>query len=140
MSRQILAIVGSSKATEKYHYDFIENYISKLPEDVIIITGDADGVDLCVRLGCQKYSRSYSTIYSKEKTKESFKQRNQVIANYADRVISMALPKTKTSCYHCNRDSHERTGGCWTGKMNGNYQVIVLPDPTTFKEEGKADG
>ena len=49
-----------------------------------------------------------------------------IIAKYCDKIYSLALPKTKTACYHCGRDDHEKTAGCWTGKKNGNYEVVIL--------------
>lgn len=129
--KEILGIVGSSKATDLEHYKFVENLINEIYDNTIIVTGDADGIDLCVRLVCQKYNLSHTVIYSKTKDWDGFKKRNEVIAKYCDRVISIALPLTKTPCYHCNSNTHEKTAGCYTGKINGNYEVKILPTITT---------
>ena len=124
---EIIGIVGSSKVTEKQHFDFIEKLILKLPLDTIIVTGDADGVDMVVRLMCLTHGRQCSIIYSKTKYWQSYKKRNQIIAEYSDRIISIALPLNKTPCYHCNSNTHEKTAGCYTGKINGKYEVKILP-------------
>lgn len=53
---------------------------------------------------------------------EGFKPRNIDIANNSDIVYCIVvkeLPETYTgmkfkNCYHCNTDSHVKSGGCWT--------------------------
>lgn len=137
MSREIIGIVGSSKAIGHSIFLEVENIICSLPDNCIVVTGDAKGIDFMVQCACLKHGQVVSVIYSKEIDKEAYRKRNQIIADYSDRIISIALPKTKTSCYHCNRNDHERTGGCWTGKMNGNYQVIVLSNPRTVEVNEK---
>lgn len=125
--REILGIVGSSKIDYEVGHRFITKLIHNLPENTVIVTGDAKGVDFIVRNVCLKLNRSHSIIYSKEKNfVNGYKKRNKVIAGYCDRIISIALPPTNTTCYHCNRKDHERTGGCFTGKINGNYEVMVV--------------
>lgn len=128
VTREIVGIVGSSKLGYDVGHSFITKLISSLPEDTVIVTGDALGVDLLVRNVCMELQRTHSTIFSKENNfKNGYKNRNKIIADYCDRVISIALPFSKIKCYHCvENNNHEKTGGCYTGKMNGNYEVMVF--------------
>ena len=126
----IVGIIGSSKADKKEHFDFIEKLIVELlkkQEDTLIVTGDANGVDLAVRLICLKNRLKHSVIYARFDSWAFYKMRNEIIANYCDRIISIALPLDKTPCYHCNSNTHDKTAGCYTGKLNGNYEVIIIP-------------
>jgi len=127
---KIIGIVGSSKIpfnskSEKFIYDILHKLKNKW--ETVIVTGDATGVDAITRTLCLKYNLQHSVIYSKlDKFEGGYKQRNKIIADYCDEIISIALPVSKTPCYHCNSETHERTGGCYTGKLNGNYKVLVM--------------
>jgi hypothetical protein len=112
----------------------ISNLIANLPLHIVIITGDADGVDEIVRDVCRSVGRDYSVIFSKEDNwKDGYEKRNRIIADYADKIFSVVLPLDKNNpepCYHCKligRDSnHTKTAGCWTGYKNKNYEVVVI--------------
>lgn len=125
--REIVGIVGSSQADFSTYLDQVKKIVLDIPLDSIIVTGDANGIDYLVRRICIINDRTHSIIYSKSSNfEDGYKKRNEIIASYADRIISIALPKSTKACYHCNRDDHEKTAGCYTGKLNGNYEVIIL--------------
>ncbi len=126
--RRIIGIVGSSNMPiNDDAEEFILKIIKEIPLYDVIVTGDASGVDFLVRTLCIENNRMCSPIYSKEQNfNNGYKKRNQIIADYCDKITSVALPVTKTPCYHCGRDDHERTGGCYTGKLNGNYEVRIF--------------
>lgn len=53
-----------------------------------------------------------------------YKQRNILIAEQSDEVHCITLARLPDSyngmkferCYHCNTDTHVKSGGCWTAK------------------------
>lgn len=63
-----------------------------------------------------------------------YKERNLLIANNSDEVHNITVrtyPKNFTrmrfpKCYHCNTDTHIKSGGCWTMKKakNGILHII----------------
>ncbi len=129
---QVIGIVGSSKANySQSNVDFIMNVINDYPKDTIFVTGDAIGIDNIVHTICEKLKRKITVIYSVinewgNENNGGFKHRNIRIAKMCDKIISIALPLSKESCYHCNRDDHEKTAGCYTGRLNGNYEVKII--------------
>jgi len=126
---KIIGIVGSSKVTDDQCVDVIKDILQSYPNNTVFVTGDAFGIDFAVRKTCKIMKKTCSVIYSKTRYwDDGFKIRNEIIAKYCDKIISIALPFDKISCYHCNRDDHEKTAGCYTGKINGNYEVRILAD------------
>ena len=124
---KIVGIVGSSKATLFQCEKVIKEIILKEPIGTVFVTGDAQGVDHAVGIVVQEHNFRFTRIYSKGKGwDEGYKERNELIANYCDKIYSLALPYESKTCYHCGRDDHEKTAGCYTGKKNGNYEVMIL--------------
>lgn len=96
-------------------------------DGVVFCTGDAEGVDEAVWTVGQANHFQVTKIHSKGRGwEEGFKERNEIIAQYCDYIYSIAESPKKTFCYHCNKTDHEKTAGCWTGKKNGNYEVVIL--------------
>jgi hypothetical protein len=61
---------------------------------------------------------------------DAFKARNKLIAENSDEILVLVLPLTKNKCHHCTKakknDNHEKTGGCWTGSMKGEWRTIIV--------------
>ena len=124
---KIVGIVGSSKATLEQCEQVIKRIMLHEPIGTVFVSGDAQGVDHAVEVVVQEHGFRFSKIFSKGKGwDEGYKERNELIAKYCDKIYSLALPHSLKSCYHCGRDDHEKTAGCYTGKKNGNYEVIIL--------------
>ena len=130
-----VCIVGTSKLDSLKALEFVENHVKTvlaqyIPKDTVIISGNAKGVDtvaesVAVELGFEVES------YKPEKySKDYFLARDRAMANMATRVISIVNPLKEQKCYHCEKSgkdtNHERSGGCYTGKYHGNYEVVVI--------------
>ena len=133
--KMIIGIVGSSKAgNDNLHgtaWRCIHSYLSKLdPEKDTIVSGGGKGVDTLVALLCQELKFKLIEFKPSEYNWEEFKKRNLQIAEKSERVVSFAYPFKTTKCYHCANagrdDNHEKTAGCYTGKANGNYEVVII--------------
>lgn len=114
-----IAIVGSSKA--KYSYTFVRNTIIKLVEEfgnIEIVSGESTGIDQDAKNTANVLKLPYKPFPPKSWTSQDLLARNREIAQYADLVISIALPLVRTPCYHCelNAPEHEKTAGCYTAK------------------------
>lgn len=67
-----------------------------------------------------------------------YKQRNIKIAELSDKVVCITLKQLPGSykgmrfskCYHCNTNSHVKSGGCWTMKyafkLGKETELIVI--------------
>ena len=130
----IVGIVGSSKAVESQCLPYVKALIDNLPDNTIFATGDAVGVDSWVATYARIKKRPLTQFFSKNAQWEpdGYKERNMAIANYCDKIFSLALPlNNEVPCYHCAGVSaqvidHQKTAGCWTGLQNGNYKVVVM--------------
>jgi len=109
---------------------------------VVVVSGGAPGVD-SIAVDVAK-EMGFETLVFPPKTNDwpGFKARNIQIAQKADNIIVITLPLyeggRKGECYHCNRvgknNQHQVSGGCWTGKLHRNYEVVVLPSPVSYKQ------
>ena len=126
-----IGIVGSSHAGEYNHLVALSWYLGKLnPETDTVVSGGGKGVDTIIaRLARAK---GFNVIEFKPTAYnwDEFKKRNLQIAKESDRVVSFALPFKTNKCWHCANagkdNNHEKTAGCFTGKANGNYEVIIM--------------
>lgn len=108
---------------------------------VVVVSGGATGVD-SIAVDVAK-SMGFETLVFPPKTHDwpGHKARNIQIAQKAGSIIVIVLPLykggRKGECYHCNRvgknNQHQVSGGCWTGKLHRNYEVVVLPSPLSCK-------
>lgn len=126
MSDIKIGIVGSSKAQDSISVPVIVEIMKKYPEDTVFVSGGANGIDCGVRVACEILERELIEHLPKTEDWKEYKKRNELIADECDKIYSIALPKTSIACYHCGRGDHEKTAGCWTGKKNGNYEVVIL--------------
>jgi len=120
-----IAIVGSSHLTKEEEIKtrrYCEEIFSKkreLDKELVLISGGANGVDSIAENVAGDYAIR-TEIYKPEKQEtDYYRERNEKIAEACDVLYSITLPVKKTECYHCEKMTprHERTGGCWTGKM-----------------------
>ena len=74
----------------------------------------------------QKYTRDPVTGFNSANLLSS----DVICKSLKNLIVSFALPFKTTKCYHCTNagrdDNHEKTAGCYTGKANGNYEVIIM--------------
>jgi hypothetical protein len=127
-----IGIVGSSKVgNDNLANAVISEYLEKLdPETDTVVSGAGKGVDTIVARLCQELKFKLIEFKPTAYNWDEFKKRNLQIAKESDRVVSFALPFKTTKCYHCANsgkdNNHEKTAGCFTGKANGNYEVIIM--------------
>ena len=133
-------MVGASKLTDVNRTIFIARQaihqeLQKFdPKDTVIVSGGGKGVDTIVAQIATELGFPVTEFKATGYGWGEYKKRNLQIADKSDRVISFALPYGSTKgvpkCYHCENakrdDNHEKTAGCWTGKENGNYEVIII--------------
>jgi hypothetical protein len=63
-----------------------------------------------------------------------YKERNLKIAEASDEVYSIVVDELPSwyngrrfgLCYHCGRDDHVKSGGCWTAKQKGSKGHVVI--------------
>ena len=138
---QYIGFVGSSKADKADVTAILKSITSKLKEyssaDTTIVSGGGEGVDR-IAIDVAKLEEFRTVEYPPtSKNWEEYKKRNLQIAEECDKVYSIALAlgtskgwRKNVQCYHCKnagKDTmHEKTAGCYTGKANGNYEVIVV--------------
>ena len=128
-----IAIVGSSKATPEHHgqvLSIMNDLMVEHGEDVEFVSGGAKGVDELVHYVCATDKIPLKEFLPKTFDWPGYKARNIEIAEYADIVISIALPFTNKACYHCDKHTHDKTAGCWTMKYGRTLgkpgKVIIL--------------
>jgi len=140
---QFIGIVGSSTAEQpeanqdnvaKAVHDILSQYNKS---DTTIVSGGGEGVDR-IAIDVAKLEEFRTVEYPPtSKNWEEYKKRNLQIAEECDKVYSIALAlgtskgwRKNVQCYHCKnagKDTmHEKTAGCYTGRANGNYEVIVV--------------
>ncbi len=122
-----IGIVGSSKADFNKAKILIMDIIVNYPDDTEFVSGGAKGVDAAVEEACYILSKSITIFRPSGQNWNGFKQRNLRIANYCDKVISIALPfKEGHHCWHCDSAKHSKTGGCYTMKFAKEGEVMIL--------------
>lgn len=128
-----IGIVGSSRSrftdvTMNKAIVLIKKIIDN-PMATTIISGHcpADGVDIWAE-DYAKLVDKPTKIFTPEQNcwdgEYGYKARNIDIANNSDilHVITVKIDKhhehnkAMAYCYHCNTDTHVRSGGCWTGE------------------------
>ena len=140
---QFIGIVASSTAEKpeanqdnvaKAVHDILSQYNKS---DTTIVSGVGEGVDR-IAIDVAKLEEFRTVEYPPtSKNWEEYKKRNLQIAEECDKVYSIALAlgtskgwRKNVQCYHCKNAGkatmHEKTAGCYTGKANGNYDVIVV--------------
>ena len=145
-----LGIVGHEAAkftptTEARAREIIENYLSWQvnPEDNVdlVVSG------ACHLGGIDKWAieqAAHDAIPYIEfppaifKWEGGYKQRNIKIAEESDKVICIVVKELPPEydgmrfrwCYHCQTDSHIKSGGCWTaryaGKLGKPFKIIEI--------------
>tara|TARA_Y100000310_G_C20454462_1_gene702381 strand:- start:395 stop:826 length:432 start_codon:yes stop_codon:yes gene_type:complete len=143
MAEKFIGIVGSSTAEKpEANQDNIAKSVHSIlmlydKSDTCIVSGGGEGVDtIAITVAKQK---GFSTLEYPPTSKnwEEYKKRNLQIANKCEKIYSIALAlgtskgwRKNVKCYHCKNagkdTNHEKTAGCYTGKANGNYEVIVV--------------
>ena len=140
---QFIGIVGSSTAEQpeanqdnvaKAVHDILSQYNKS---DTTIVSGGGEGVDR-IAIDVAKLEEFRTVEYPPtSKNWEEYKKRNLQIAEECDKVYSIALAlgtskgwRKNVQCYHCKnagKDTmQEKTAGCYTGRANGNYELIVV--------------
>jgi hypothetical protein len=97
------------------------------------------GIDIWAIEEAKKLGRAYQEFPPNEKSWQGYKARNIDIARASDIIVCITVktlpPNYKERgwerfCYHCNTDTHIKSGGCWTvlyGKKIGKEgRVIVI--------------
>ena len=133
-----IAIVGSSHLTEeeeikvRKYCEYILTRTLKENRNQVLVSGGANGVDKIAEDVADYFSIKTEIYKPKKQETEYFRERNEKIAEVCDVLYSIATPVKKTECYHCDKmtPKHERTGGCWTGKMardkgKGVFTIIL---------------
>ena len=123
-----IAIVGTSKLLTPDQLFGTVNTIAEILGSNLsatIISGGALGVDTLVEQQCKLFNRECK-VYRPENaewgdldTTLGYKARNMQIAEECDKLYCITVPMRKHRCYHCDSDTHEKTGGCWTAKQVG---------------------
>jgi len=99
------------------------------PGDVLVLGGiDIWAEELADALGMPKIIHVPAT----HNWSDGYKPRNLLIAHDCDEIHVIVVDKypsgysgmTFDSCYHCNTNTHVKSGGCWTAK-----QVQLLGKP-----------
>ena len=142
-----IGIVGTSNPLDyDVAHSVVLGYVKRLLEsssleifgrdNLCIVSGGAKGIDTIAENVAQQLGIEFRKFAPKSQTWEHFKERNLKIANMCNRVVSFVNPLVSQKCYHCENarkdNNHERSGGCYTGRMNGNYEVVVIEKPSEF--------
>lgn len=132
-----VCIVGTSKLDSLKSLEYVENHVKTVlaqysPKDTVIISGNAKGVDTVAESVAVELGFEIESYKPEQYSREYFLARDRAMANMATRVISIVNPLKEQRCYHCEKShkdfNHERSGGCYTGKYHGNYEVVVIDD------------
>lgn len=129
MSRRV-GIVGHEAAkftpvTEAIARQLIRQLLS--PPDAVVVSGHCHlgGIDIWAEEEADKLGREKIIHPPREHSWErGYKPRNILIATSSDEVHSLVVEKLPAHytgmrfalCYHCKRDDHVKSGGCWTAK------------------------
>lgn len=110
---------------------------SLLPPGSIVVSGHCHlgGVDIWAEEAAKVLGLE-PLIYppAKRSWEGGYKQRNLLIAKNSDIVHCIAVDRLPSefagmrfgSCYHCNRDDHVKSGGCWTMKKAAHGQLHIV--------------
>lgn len=127
-----IGIVGSSKASNDIYYNDVYDIIKNLVDeynDITINSGGSIGIDTIVNNVCNNEGIKIKVFPPSKPEWNEYKIRNKNIAESSELVISIAL-KGKGYCYHCNKDTHEKTAGCWTRnyaeKIGKQVRTIII--------------
>ena len=113
--------------------------MKKFPQDTLIISGGAVGVDTMAKVIAEDLGFP-TKIYSPEvENWEHYKKRNIEIAEECDEIYCFTIPVRPKNiagrdCYHHSNYSelepHEKTAGCWTGehakKLGKKFNLVVV--------------
>lgn len=137
-----LGIVGTSNplndsVANSVVLAYVKNFVENSPaletfgrENLCIVSGGAKGIDTIAENVAGQLGIHFRKFMPKSQTWEHFKERNLKIADMCNKVVSFVNPLYDQKCYHCENagkdNNHERSGGCYTGRMNGNYEVVVI--------------
>tara|TARA_B100000678_G_scaffold235508_1_gene204902 strand:- start:41 stop:451 length:411 start_codon:yes stop_codon:yes gene_type:complete len=132
-----IGMVGSSKASldNEVARNVVRRELQKFdPKDTVIVSGAGKGIDTIVAQEATAIGFTIIEYAAKGYGWAVYKKRNEQIAEKSDRIISfvftLGYTKGVPKCYHCENaqrdDNHEKTAGCWTGKENGNYEVVII--------------
>jgi hypothetical protein len=98
------------------------------PPDTVLVSGGCHmgGVDIYAEEEADAIGRKKIIHLPKRRTWDGgYKQRNLLIARDADEMHVIVVADYPPNydgmrfglCYHCDTDSHIKSGGCWTGKQ-----------------------
>lgn len=130
-----IAIVGTSKITDREEQHvrqicsaILEQYNS--PNN-IIISGGAEGVDQIALDVAKNIGFEIKEFLPNRRNWESFKKRNQHIANECDKLYCITTPVKTIKCYHhfTKPQDHQKTAGCWTlqkAKELGKFSKLFI--------------
>ena len=127
-----LAIVGTSHISDNEYSDAVKAItfiLNDNPKFTEIVTGDALGIDRITSEIVLEHGIQLHAFTSAANEWQAYKIRNELIAEYCDKLYCITT-KTKTEkCYHCKLD-HQRTGGCWTAKyaksLNKETHLVII--------------
>ena len=136
-SAKHIGMVGSSKVSldNEVARNVVRRELEKFDiKDTVIVSGAGNGIDSIVAQIAKAIGFTIIEYAAKGYGWAVYKKRNEQIAEKSDRIISFALPFGSTKgvdkCYHCENakrdDNHEKTAGCLTGKLHGNYEVVII--------------
>jgi len=124
-----LGIVGSeaakfTPATELKAREVIRAWIKKYDE---VVSGGCHlgGIDIWAKEEAGKLGIPFTEYLPKTRSWEHYKERNIKIAERSHVVICITVKELppgykkrgfESPCYHCNTDTHIKSGGCWTVK------------------------
>ena len=131
-----IGIVGSSHAAAEFFAPYVRNIVKPFVglDGFSIISGGAKGADKAAEIVAEELGIPIKVNlpdYQKyPRWIDAFRARNKLIAENSTEIWSLALPYSGEECHHCKRFNknsidHQRTGGCWTGSMKGEWQVLV---------------
>jgi hypothetical protein len=128
----IIGIVGSEAAKftpggEKAAKLLIRALISP-PSVIEVVSGDCHlgGIDIWAQEVTEKLGKKFTAFTpAKRNWENGYRPRNLRIAHRSDEVHCITVRRlppgfegmTHALCYHCNTDTHVKSGGCWTMKQ-----------------------
>jgi len=131
-----IGIVGSSHAPAELFVPTVRRIVTPFigVTGFSIASGGASGADSAAKMVAVELGipiKEYLPDKEKYPTgNDAYRARNQLIADNSNEIWSLVCPLTETKCYHCTKarkdDNHERTGGCWTGRMKGEWRTVVV--------------
>ena len=140
----ILGIVGSEgkKFTAETEYMARAHIRNLLTNDITkVVSGGCHlgGIDIWAVEEAKDWGLEIEEFYPYTyQWTTGYKPRNIQIASASDKVVCITvatLPSTYSGmrfpkCYHCNTDTHVKSGGCWTVKyargIGKQGEIIVL--------------